>query len=106
GAAVITSPSASPRRRWRPRPWLAATAVLALALAAAWWLQGRTPAVPRPAEASIAVLPFTTLSNDHSDRYFAEGLAVEMHAALAGVPGIKVAARAEPGAIAGDDVRA
>src|SRR5690606_30712404 len=109
GAAVITSPAASPRRRWRTRPWLAATAVLALALAAAWWLQGRAPAVPRPAEASIAVLPFTTLSDDHDDRYFAEGLAVEMHAALAGVPGIKVAARAAPGTIAGNgapDVRA
>ena len=109
--AAILPPPASPRRRLRLRhlPWLAVAAALALALAAAWWLQGRTPAIPRPAEASIAVLPFTTLSNDHGDRYFAEGLAVEMHAALAGVPGIKVAARAAPGAIAGDgtpDVKA
>lgn len=107
--AAGPSPSASPRRRRRTRAWLAMAVVLVLALAAAWWLQGRAPAIPRPAEASIAVLPFTTLSNNHGDRYFAEGLAVEMHAALAGVPGIKVAARAAPGAIAGDeapDVRA
>src|SRR5690606_20002532 len=78
--APVADPAASgtrahpPPRAW---PWLAAGAVLALALAAAWWLQGRAPAVPRPAEASIAVLPFTTLSDDHDDRYFAEGLAVE-----------------------------
>lgn len=83
------------------RPWRAAAAVLALALATAWWLQGRTPTIVRPAEASIAVLPFTTLSDDSGDRYFAEGLAVEMHQALAGVPGIKVAARAAPGSLPG-----
>lgn len=106
-AAGVPPPAASLRRL--RRRWLAVAAVLALATAAAWWLQARTPAGPRPAEASIAVLPFTTLSDDHDDRYFAEGLAVEMHAALAGVPGIKVAARVAPGAIVGNaasDVKA
>src|SRR5690606_3970199 len=92
-----TPAPASPHRRLRGRRWLAAAAALVLALAAAWWLQGRAPDVPRAAEASIAVLPFTTLSDDPGDRYFAEGLAVEMHEALSGVPGIKVAARTSPG---------
>lgn len=104
--AAAQPPAASPQPH---RGWWLAAAVLVLAAAAAWWLLGRTPAVPRPAEASIAVLPFTTLSDDHDDRYFAEGLAVEMHAALAGVPGIKVAAPAAPGVVAADgasDVRA
>ena len=48
---------------------------------------------PLPSEASIAVLPFTSLSPDRQDSYFAEGLAVELHDALAGVQGLKLAAR-------------
>ncbi|GAA3929452.1 hypothetical protein GCM10022229_23920 [Luteimonas lutimaris] len=93
---------ASPRRLPRRWPWLAAAAAIVLVLAAAWWLHDRATAVPRPAEASVAILPFTTLSDDRDDRYFAEGLALEMHEALAGVPGIKVAARTSPDTIAGD----
>lgn len=93
---------ASPRRLPRRWPWLAAAAAIVLVLAAAWWLHDRATAVPRPAEASVAILPFTTLSDDRDDRYFAEGLALEMHEALAGVPGIKVAARTSPDNIAGD----
>src|SRR5690606_37815449 len=82
---AATAPAlASPRRYPRRGAWLAVAAVLVMALAAAWWLQGRAPDVPRAAEASIAVLPFTTLSDDPGDRYFAEGLAVEMHEALSG----------------------
>lgn len=102
-ADVVVTVPASPFRRLRSRRWLAVAAVLALALVAAWWLHDRAPAIPRPAEASIAVLPFTTLSDDRGDRYFAEGLAVEMHQALAGVPGIKVAARTSPGSIPKQD---
>lgn len=81
----------------RSRRWLWA-GVLALVVAGAlgWiWLQ-RTRGVPLPAEASVAVMPFTSLSNDRDDRYFAEGLAVEMHDALAGIPGLKVAAHLTP----------
>ncbi|MDQ3287363.1 MAG: tetratricopeptide repeat protein [Pseudomonadota bacterium] len=61
---------------------------------------------PAPAEASIAVLPFTSLSSDRDDGYFAQGLAIEMHDALAGVSGLKVAAQpAGDGALAGSDVK-
>lgn len=81
------------RSRWRlgsPRAWLVATVVLAVGLLGlAWFDQPAAP--PGPGEASIAVLPFTSLSDNADDRYFAEGLAVEMHDALAGVPGLKVA---------------
>jgi len=74
------------------RPAWSLTMVLLITLgAAALWRQRTTPVV-RPADASIAVLPFASLSDDQGDRYFAEGLAVEMHDALAGVPGLKVAA--------------
>lgn len=84
-------------RRQSPQPpsrlaWVSAlSALLVTALVAwAWFNRGSLPV--RPAEASIAVLPFASLSSDRDDRYFAEGLAVEMHDALAGVPGLKVAA--------------
>lgn len=82
---------------WRPGvPRRGALVLLGLlaaaALLVALWTQ-RPGEVPRPAEASVAVLPFASLSDDPADRYFAEGLAVEMHDALAGVPGLKVAAQ-------------
>lgn len=65
-------------------------AVLAAMLA--WLAWQRDADLPRSAEASVAVLPFTTLSDDREDRYFSEGLAAEMLSALAGVHGLKVAA--------------
>ncbi|CAN5662244.1 hypothetical protein BH23PSE2_BH23PSE2_02370 [soil metagenome] len=87
------------RRAGRPhaRPWTLAT--LLLLAGAAWWAFERGEVAPGPVEASVAVLPFASLSDDPADRYFAEGLAVEMHDALAGVPGLKVAA--QPAAAAG-----
>lgn len=91
--SVAPHAPASAKRRL-PR-WLGAAALLVVvALATVAWL-GRKPASTsvRPAEASIAVLPFTSLSSERDDRYFAEGLAIEMHDALAGVRGLKVAAQ-------------
>lgn len=88
-----------PRRLWM-------LGALALVLAAVLgWQQRTAPALP--AEASIAVLPFTSLSSDRKDAYFAEGLAVEMHDALAGVRGLKVAARtsADAGKAGEADIR-
>ncbi|HQV73177.1 MAG: winged helix-turn-helix domain-containing protein [Xanthomonadales bacterium] len=74
-------------------------AVVLAALAFAWMRAGRLPTQPA---ASIAILPFTSLSSNPDDGYFAEGLREEMHAALAGVNGLKVAAliasTARPGA--------
>ena len=75
---------------------------------AASWLWNRRPvASPPSGGASIAILPFTSLSTDRKDDYFAEGLAVEMHDALAGVQGLKVAAQMTPKAGSRDaDVKA
>jgi adenylate cyclase len=42
---------------------------------------------------SIAVLPFTNLSGDPENEYFGDGLAEELLNALAGIEGLKVAAR-------------
>ena len=93
-----TPPAKSARLSARGVGLLLGALVLA-ALAFAWMRAGRLPAQPA---ASIAILPFTSLSNNPDDGYFAEGLAEEMHAALAGVNGLKVAAliasTARPGA--------
>lgn len=71
---------------------IAAAAVVLMAALAVAWL-GRSSAPQRPIEASVAVLPFVSLGDADDDSYFAEGLAVEMHDALAGVRGLKVAAQ-------------
>ncbi|MGY3040246.1 TolB-like protein/DNA-binding winged helix-turn-helix (wHTH) protein/Flp pilus assembly protein TadD [Rhodanobacter sp. TND4EL1] len=92
GADVVL-PVVDPRPARRRRRWLALAAwLLLISLAAAWFLWNRIPVSPRPIAASIAVMPFTSLSSQRSDDYFAEGLAEEMRDALAGVKGLRVAA--------------
>lgn len=89
--------AASTASQW---PWLLGLLAVALAL---WGWQQRSKHVSPIAEASIAVLPFKSLSSNRDDDYFAEGLAIEMHDALAGVAGLKVAARMSPGTATADD---
>jgi TolB-like protein/DNA-binding winged helix-turn-helix (wHTH) protein/Flp pilus assembly protein TadD len=78
-------------RRRKQRPWLALTVLLACALVT-WAVVQRVMAPAPRIAASIAVMPFTNLSSQPGDEYFAEGLAEEMRDALAGVKGLKVAA--------------
>ncbi|HSF19365.1 MAG TPA: protein kinase [Vicinamibacteria bacterium] len=56
---------------------------------------GRDPAPPEPREEahSIAVLPFVDMSPRKDQEYFCEGMAEEIMNALAGLPGLRVAAR-------------
>jgi TolB-like protein/Tfp pilus assembly protein PilF len=49
------------------------------------------PAIPT--DASIAVLPFTNMSDDPADEYFSDGLAEELLNSLTRIDGLKVAAR-------------
>ncbi len=65
-------------------------------------------AAARPAQASIAVLPFEALSADASDVYFGKGIAEELLNALTQFPGLKVAARTSAFAFEGKsgDLRA
>lgn len=78
----------------RSREWWIGAGLALLVLAGGWWGYSRAPVTRAPVgEASIAVMPFSSLSGTADDRYFADGLAVEMHDALANVPGLKVAAR-------------
>jgi TolB-like protein/Flp pilus assembly protein TadD len=69
-----------------------ATLVVLAAAVWIWFPRAQIPMSSAP-QASIAVLPFTSLSRNADDSYFAEGLAVELQDALAGVPGLQVAAR-------------
>lgn len=108
--ASSASPYAGNERRGAHRLWRwqwAAFAVAMLALAVWAWREHR-PMRVRAAEPSIAVLPFTNLSENRDNDYFAEGLAAEMHDALAGVQGLKVAAQVSPATVLkqGGDVKA
>lgn len=76
---------------WR---WMAVVAVIVVVVAAGLYLRPRS--APAVADASIAVMPFTSLSDDHEDDYFARGLTEEMRSALASVRGLKVAASISP----------
>jgi TolB-like protein/Tfp pilus assembly protein PilF len=73
-----------------------------IALALSWMFDitpaglERTPPLPQPVEApagSLAVLPLANLSDDAENEYFSDGLSEEIRNQLAGVPGLKVAAR-------------
>lgn len=92
-ASVVSPASAAKPKPSRPqRLGIAVAALLLVAMVVLVWL-GRSPTPQRPLEASVAVLPFVSLSSSDDDSYFAQGLAVEMHDALAGVRGLKVAAQ-------------
>lgn len=96
-AAVWGVAAPTARQHAMPWRWLVA-AVLLLGALIAWAVFHRGTAPPARVAASIAVMPFTSLSSSRSDDYFAEGLAEEMRDALAGVKGLKVAASVSPAA--------
>jgi TolB-like protein/DNA-binding winged helix-turn-helix (wHTH) protein/Flp pilus assembly protein TadD len=79
--------------------WWMPVALLAVVVVASSFWSGRS-SDPDPAGASIAVMPFENLGKNRDDDYFAEGLALEMHDALADVQGLTVAAEMSPAAAA------
>jgi TolB-like protein/class 3 adenylate cyclase len=95
---TIAAP-APPRsiRSWR-RPAIAATLVVFVgtAGAAAWlrpWESGFQPALPLPDKASVAVLPFTNMSSDPEQGYYADGIADDLITDLSRISGLFVIAR-------------
>ncbi|MBW2271567.1 MAG: adenylate/guanylate cyclase domain-containing protein [Deltaproteobacteria bacterium] len=87
--------------RWR-RPLLAAAALLLIAAvgAAGWlaWQRAPTSEVDSPAataveRASIVVLPFSNMSDDAKQEYFADGMTEDLTTELSRVPGLLVIAR-------------
>lgn len=83
----------------RPLPIAASLAIVAL-LAGVLFVWLRSPAGPaasqsvfRPADASIAVLPFLNMSGDPAKEYFSDGFSEELLNDLANTPQLRVAAR-------------
>ncbi|MDQ6765994.1 MAG: hypothetical protein M3Z22_07845, partial [Verrucomicrobiota bacterium] len=82
-------------RNRRLMRWLAATALLLLALAAAFFLFMRKPAPPAvPTRGkSVAVLPFDNMSRDPDNVFFTDGVQDQILTALAKVADLKVISR-------------
>ncbi len=104
-AALITpvaQEAAKRERRWWPVA-AAAVAVLVLAAGGALWWQPWAPdvepasiermAFPLPDKPSIAVLPFSNISDDPSQEYFADGITEDLITDLSKVSGLFVIAR-------------
>ncbi|HZO42169.1 MAG TPA: tetratricopeptide repeat protein [Methylomirabilota bacterium] len=96
-------PSAAPGPRARARsrlvkPVAAAVAILVLLGAAGWvgwrWLRPPESAgLPLPDRPSVAVLPFSNLSQDPSQEYFSDGVTEDLITGLSKVSGLFVIAR-------------
>jgi len=70
-----------------------------------WFATGQTTGTPAPGNASIAVLPFTDMSQNSNQQYLGDGIAEELLDYLARVPGLKVAPRTSSFSFRGDNVR-
>ena len=97
-SAAPAAPAAPPARR----PWRRGAAFGGLALAVvlaggllAWSLHRARvpPAATAATDKSIAVLPFTDMSERHDQEYFADGMAEQILDLLAKIPSLKVIAR-------------
>jgi adenylate cyclase len=100
---VALDGQAAPPRRSLRRPALALLALLLLAAAGAglWQFQPRDGGGPAPAtdiatpadKPSIAVLPFTNMSNDTEQEYFSDGVTDDLITDLSRISGLFVIAR-------------
>jgi serine/threonine-protein kinase len=90
---------AAPRLTRRTALVGGAAATVAAVGAGAWFFTRPTSAKAD----SIAVLPFANLSGDPAQAYFSDGIAEELRAALARIPGLKVVARTSSEAVRNAD---
>jgi adenylate cyclase len=103
GHVSTTSPRAVPSRRSggaAKRVAIAAAVVIGVCAAAAIGFHGtpgrkgiQSPAVAAIIDKSIAVLPFTDMSEKKDQEYFADGMAEEIIDLLVKIPGLKVISR-------------
>ena len=97
------SPAARPARRGRLAALAGGLAALIAALGVAVWLQpwapgggsdmATGPALALPDKPSIAVLPFTNMSGDADQEYFADGMSEDLITDLSKISGLFVIAR-------------
>ena len=99
GRSIVARPVSLPMRlgRWsRRNPKLIATGAACLLFGAAtmWFFRGElAKVVPPTPEKSIAVLPFSNLSKEEENAYFADGVQDEILTDLARVADLKVISR-------------
>jgi adenylate cyclase len=91
---LSAEPPAAPRRRL-PLALAAAVAALGVIVVAGWWLLQTEPEATAPprAERSIAVLPFTNMSGEAEQEYFADGISEDLITELSRFEGLLVIAR-------------
>ncbi|HET9472362.1 MAG TPA: winged helix-turn-helix domain-containing protein, partial [Steroidobacteraceae bacterium] len=98
-AAIVEGPAAPDNRRWPA--WASVTmGVIVLASVTAWWRFDRTTdatvatrtRTPTPIP-SVAVLPFTNMSEDAANVYFSDGISEELLGILSKLPGVRIASR-------------
>jgi adenylate cyclase len=98
-AGPSSGPAPRPRMaRWRSHQHIAAVvALLLLIVVAAWlawrWLTPEPVGLPLPDRPSVAVLPFTNLSQDPTQEYFSDGVTEDLITGLSKVSGLFVIAR-------------
>ena len=110
---VIGEPKRAPRSRKRVALAAVAAALIAGSVAVAW-LRPWEPefevasvermALPLPDKPSIAVLPFTNISDDPSQEYFADGMTEDLITDLSKISGLFVIARNSSFAYKGQQV--
>jgi TolB-like protein len=103
GAGGMSAPTVQPRPASRRLGSSVGIAASLIVVAGGWlgWHYSGSHGLAAPthdesaiADKSIAVLPFTDMSEKHDQEYFADGIAEEVLDRLAKVPGLKVVGRA------------
>jgi TolB-like protein/DNA-binding winged helix-turn-helix (wHTH) protein/Tfp pilus assembly protein PilF len=108
GAAVVSSPSATPPApprpaSWGPLGWIGGTLIIVVLLAASWAIvhyrgaskpaeQTNSGTAPAPIH-SLAVLPLENLSGDKEQEYFADGMTDALTTDLAQIGALSVISR-------------
>ena len=107
-APVDPAKALASKRRWRSAPLAAAIAALVLLAAASGWFLfgGRLMKPGQAAHLSIVVLPFTNLSGDPSQDYFADGVTENLTTDLSRIRGSFVIARNTAFSLKGNNVDA
>lgn len=90
--AIRPAPTAPRRPLLRRRQWSAVIVVLVVA-AGLWWVIRSTTAPAATGPPSVAVLPFTNLSDDDESLYFADGITEDILTDLSRLVGLRVVAR-------------
>jgi len=87
---VVALPPTRPRKKW---PLVVAGILLAVVASLLFWLLRRPAVMARAGEKSLAVLPFTNMSDDKDNAYFADGVHEDLLTQLALIGDLQVTSR-------------